>query len=86
MFVGKKSDADALAAPELSIDGNTISWNAVESATGYNVYRTVDGETEMLLKGTTDTSYAIADTMHGSYYVIAVSGNAVSAKSNVKNY
>lgn len=86
VFVGKKSDADTLAAPELSIDGNTISWNAVESATGYNVYRTVDGETEMLLKGTTDTSYAIADTMHGSYYVIAVSGNAVSAKSNVKNY
>ena len=86
VFVGKKIDADTLAAPELSIDGNTISWNAVESATGYNVYRTVDGETEMLLKGTTDTSYAIADTMHGSYYVIAVSGNAVSAKSNVKNY
>lgn len=74
-----------LDAPVISLDGNVVSWTAVEHATSYDV--TVGTETE----NTTDTSYTISVSETGDYKVSVVakttaSGWTASAKSNELTY
>ena len=51
-----------LAAPQISLSGNTISWSAVENADGYEVY---EGTTKV--DSPTATSYTIMQTTVGTY-------------------
>lgn len=51
-----------LAAPIVSLNGNVISWNAVENATGYEVYLA-----ENSVASLAETSYTISQTEAGSY-------------------
>ena len=55
-----------VAAPTVSISGNTLSWNAVENALGYVVYK--DGE---YLGNTTDTSFGVTAGQGAKYTVAA---------------
>lgn len=58
-------DATPLAAPVIALDGNTVSWSAVEHATGYDVY--VDGSG---VASVTTTSYSLGGiTAAGTYEV-----------------
>jgi fibronectin type 3 domain-containing protein len=65
-----------------------ITWNKVDGATKYKVYRSTDGgATYSLLRTTSGTSLTNSSTTAGNkyyYYVIAVNANGVeSGKSNV---
>ncbi len=55
-----------LDAPALTIDGNTVTWTAVEHATGYKVYVN-DAEAATLTAE--ETSYTITETEAGTYTV-----------------
>lgn len=48
--------------------GNRISWNKVENADRYKVYRTTDGGAEKLIKTTTALSYLDKKAASGSYH------------------
>ncbi len=87
VFVGKRTEADTLAAPEIELDGREISWKAVDKASKYNVYYSRDGVTELIERGTDSTSYNITGAATGKYWVVAVTDDgAVSANSNTVNY
>lgn len=68
-----------LAKPELILSENTVTWNAVTNATGYDVF--VNG----VSKGVqSTTSYTIAETAVGSYEVevVAKSTNSLYIESD----
>ena len=67
-----------LVAPTLTLDDKTVSWTAVEKATGYAV-KVNDGEWS---SAQTETSYTLAETAAGKY---TVSVKAVSSSSEVKD-
>ncbi len=75
----------ALDAPEIALQGNVISWGAVQNADGYDIY-----ENDEKVANQTETSYAITRTEIGeyTYYVKAVgSGDYTeSAASNSVKY
>ena len=54
-----------LAAPALSADGKTVSWNAIENASGYSV-QVGNGEWSA---PQTETSYTLTETVAGNYTV-----------------
>ena len=66
-----------LAAPVLSVDGTTVSWNAVENASKYSVRINDATPVEQ-----TETSYVLTETAGGEY-VIKVT--AVSDDDNVED-
>ena len=66
-----------LSAPVLSVDGTTVSWNAVENASGYSVQINDATPVEQ-----TETSYVLTVTAGGEY-VIKVT--AVSDDDNVED-
>lgn len=66
-----------LSAPVLSVDGTTVSWNAVENASGYSVRINDATPVEQ-----TETSYVLTETAGGEY-VIKVT--AVSDDDNVED-
>lgn len=72
-----------LAAPVIAIEGNVISWSAVEHATGYNV---LEGET-VVSTAQNKLSYTITKTEAGTYYytVIAVSSDSNFTDSPASN-
>lgn len=75
-----------LAAPVISLNGNVVSWNAVENATSYDVTVGTDSAVNV-----TTTSYTITKTAVGSYdvTVVAKSSDAKytdSVKSNKVTY
>ena len=55
-----------VAAPTVAFSGNTLSWNAVENALGYVIYK--DGE---YFANTTETSLDVADASKAEYTVAA---------------
>ena len=63
-----------LGAPEVTADGTTLSWNAVEGATGYVV--TVNGKSGETIA---DTTWTLAETEEGDYVVtVRAIGNGSS--------
>ncbi len=54
---------------KVSLSGNTLSWTAVENASGYVVYK--DGE---YLANTTETSFGVTDAASAEYTVAAANG------------
>lgn len=75
-----------LAAPVISLNGNVVSWNAVENATSYDITVGTDSAVNV-----TTTSYTITKTAVGSYdvTVVAKSSDAKytdSVKSNKVTY
>ena len=56
-----------LAAPTLSLSGNTVSWTAVQNATAYKVY--VNGEYKQTV---TDCEYEVSATAEGLYTVTVI--------------
>lgn len=80
------SQATQLAAPVIELSGTTLSWAAVEHATGYDVYR--DGAK---VTSVTATTYTVADTAEGSYeYTVKATSTdkaySESPASNAKTY
>lgn len=79
--------ATPLAAPVIELTEDTLSWTAVEHATGYEIYR---GDTKVTT--VTATTYKITDTEEGSYVytVKAISSDtehySTSPASNSKTY
>ena len=84
-------EAPAIKVANVASSGKPkITWNKVDGATKYKVYRSTDGgETYSLLSTTSGTSLTNTSTTAGSkyyYYVTAVNVNGVeSGKSNVVN-
>lgn len=81
-----KDSGEKLAAPEISVTGNVITWNAVENADGYNVY---EGETSVSSQA--ECSYTITQITPGTYKytVVATSTDkkySSSDKSNTVEY
>ena len=81
----------ALAAPTLSATGSgsqaALSWNAVPSATSYNLYRSIDGGSTFTLYqfGLTSISFTDTGLTNGVpyvYYVCAVNANGQGTASN----
>lgn len=75
-----------LEAPQISLDGNILSWSAVENATEYTIYQNGNA-----VESITGTSYVIPVTAPGSYAyaVIATSTDAdytASEQSNEVTY
>lgn len=75
-----------LAAPEIQLSGNVISWDEVDNATGYSVYEGDAKEADI-----TDTYYTISKEEPGTYTytVVATSTDSAytqSAKSNAVTY
>lgn len=62
--IADEAAPEKLSAPVVSVDGTTVSWNAVEGATGYVV--TVNGTSGEAI---TQTSYTPAETADGQYTV-----------------
>ena len=66
-----------------------ISWNAVDGATKYYIYRSTDGKTYKYLTYTTKTSYTNTKTTIGTKYYYKITavnaGGAESAYSNIKS-
>ena len=69
-----------LTAPVLKLDGNIVSWDAVEGATGYEV--SVNGGENILVSG---TSYTVEATQNGTYE-IAVKALGDGGKKLDSNY
>ncbi len=81
-----------LTTPSVTIEGDVISWEAVENATQYYVYvhDTASTETETEYQTVTDTSYdlsslSLADGEY-SVYVVATNGTEFSANSSAVTY
>lgn len=84
-FVGRIISDDKLAAPSISLKSGEITWSAVDNATSYNVYYTVDGgESVLAADGISATSYTVSQAESGNYtyWVVAQADDVVSAKSN----
>ena len=65
-----EAQPEELAAPVITLNGNVISWTAVEHADGYEVY-----EGEELVSTQTQTTYTIDKTEEGSYtYSVKATG------------
>ncbi len=62
----------APAAPELTKNGNTISWNTVSDAAGYIIYK--DGKYSGV---TTETTYTDSSSETGNYTVRAINSTGV---------
>ena len=71
-----------LVATVISNDSNTISWNAVENATGYRIYIN-----NVIKETVTTISYTFSETAEGNYSikVKAVSSNDAFATSDSSN-
>lgn len=71
-----------LSAPEIALDGKAISWQAVDHASGYEVY---EGTTK--LTSVTATSYTITQDIPGTYAytVYAISADSAYTKSAASN-
>lgn len=80
--VADSSAATKLAAPEITLSGSVISWDAVEHATGYIVK-----ENGMAVASVTETSYTVTQTIVGtySYTVFATSTNPSYTTSDSSN-
>lgn len=57
---GETNQPTPLAAPELELSGNELSWNEVAHAEGYEVY-TVNGNINNKITDTTETTYTITE-------------------------
>ena len=57
-----------LASPTLTNKGNVLSWNAIENATGYQLYK--DGSSYQAQLSATTTTYTATES--GSYQVMAI--------------
>jgi len=86
---------DILPAPGVTIDPDTaffpyLSWNKVDDATGYEVYRDLNsGGTFSLLYtlGMNDTAvYDVVNDPTVDYYVVALNATEQSAPSNTVSY
>lgn len=85
LIAGCTSDndlAEQLSAPTISLSDNVISWNDIDNADSYIIYR--DG---VSVGEVTDTSYTISATEEGSYlyFVVATSENDGYFDSSVSN-
>ncbi len=70
-----------LAAPEISLSGNSVSWDAVENATGYEVF--VNGESRGTVSGTV---YAVLENAVGNYNItVKAVGNDIFFASGLSN-
>ncbi len=72
-----------MAAPTVALSGNTLSWNSVENALGYVIYK--DGE---YLGNTTETTFEVPATAGAKYAVAAANamgglGEAAEAGTGV---
>ena len=77
-----------LPRPVVSLDNSTvgkikISWDAIDGAVKYKVYRSTDGETWTLLKNTADTKLTNAGLTSGTayYYKVLAIASVSSANS-----
>lgn len=75
---GGGGGSTTVPAPEISLQGNKISWSEVENATGYEVY-----ENETLKQTVTETSYTIQAA--GGQYSYTVKTVAEGGKSEASN-
>lgn len=58
----------SLVSPALSVDGNNrMKWTAVPYATTYEIYRSKDASSYVLIKTTTSTSYTDSELLDGIY-------------------
>ncbi len=70
-----------LSAPEITLSGNSVSWSAVENATGYEVF--VNGESRGTVSGTT---YAVLENAVGEYKItVKAIGNDIFFASGLSN-
>ncbi|MDE7082696.1 MAG: bacterial Ig-like domain-containing protein [Clostridia bacterium] len=81
-----ESGPEALSAPEIRLEGNVVSWNPVDHASGYDVYVAEDSAVSV-----TETTYTVSKTEVGNYeiYVIATTTDEnykSSAASNKVTY
>ena len=62
------TSAVKLATPVLTVSGNTISWNSINNATGYNIQYSADGhQYEYVVTNFHNTSYVCSNS---GYYVV----------------
>lgn len=82
-----KSVITALAKPSVSIttsDGKPyISWDAVDGATGYYVFRSTDGKNYSVLGYTTRTNYTNAASNAGTTYYYKVKADNSNTKTAI---
>ncbi len=72
---------DQVAAPTVALTGNTLSWNAVENALGYVIYK--NGE---FLANTTQPSLDVTDAVGAEYAVAAANemgGLSAASKAGI---
>ena len=88
-----EKDPNYIAAPTLKITTSSgkpkISWNAVDGATKYYIYRSTDGKTYKKYTSTTKTSYTNTKATIGTKYYYKVTavnaGGTESDYSNIKS-
>ena len=81
--VWEQVSSDQLSAPEVSVEGNTISWNAVDGANAYQVTVT-DGVGNVLFDqsvGTTTQSFDFASSDAGDYIVKVIAKGSAKGDS-----
>lgn len=85
----KVLDAPVVTVSENQDKGNALSWNAVEGAAKYDVYRSTaqttgfQKVTTVTSTGYTDTAVAAGSTYY--YYVVAIHGDTAAANSAQSN-
>ncbi len=84
-----KASATKIATPNLSLDDTTLTWDAVDGATEYEIY--VNGEEIVAISSNTSLSYDISSLAVGKYeiYIVAITSDVKyisSDESNVVNY
>ena len=70
---GNNPPANALAAPEVTLNGNILSWPAVDNADSYSVYLKENGKNTVVSEKQEGLTYYIPKDVAGDYeyYVIA---------------
>lgn len=67
------TSAIKLATPVLNVNGNTISWNSINNATGYNIQYSEDGNIyNTVVTNFHNTSYVCSNS---GYYVVQANAN-----------
>ena len=81
--LGKLGEVEKLTAPELSKDGELLSWNAVLNATGYEIYRATSKSGKYTKVATvTDTAWQDSVTAGKTYYYKVKAVYSVDSSKN----
>ncbi|MCL2599253.1 MAG: InlB B-repeat-containing protein [Firmicutes bacterium] len=81
---GSNGPGAHLAVPNISLSGDTLSWDEIPNATGYKIQK--DGKPSDAIQGATDTSYDLKklNLGEGTYrFAVASKGNGGSIKDSL---